>query len=385
MYHIESGDYFMIYMDNSATTFVCDEAVKIMTEVMSESYGNPSSLHRMGLESEKLITSAKKIIADSIGKRQSTIYFTSGGTESDNTAIIGGATRNSHGRKTVITSEVEHPAVLESMKYLKTLGFDVKYVKVGSDGVIDLDHLKSLLTDDVVLVSIMQVNNETGAVMPIKEAYNLVKNFREDILFHSDMVQSYLKTDFVDVDLASMSAHKIHGPKGIGLLYVKEGININPLIFGGGQQKNLRPGTENVPGICGFSEAVRVFDKEKSFAKVSEIKKALLEKILDKIDNVTVNGGESALPYVLNMSFPGVKSEVLLHSLESSGIMVSSGSACSSNHPSPSHVLQAMGVKKELIDSSLRFSFSAFNSVEETNIVAEALLKQVTILRKVMR
>lgn len=372
-------------MDNSATTFVCPEAVKIMTEVMASSYGNPSSLHLMGLESEKLVTSARKIIADSIGKKESTIYFTSGGTESDNTAIIGGATRNSHGRKTVITSEVEHPAVLESMKYLGQQGFEIKYVRVGKDGVIDLDHLKSLLTDDVVLVSIMQVNNETGAVMPIKEAYNMVKNFSEDILFHSDMVQAYLKTDFVDVDLASMSAHKIHGPKGVGLLYVREGVNINPLIFGGGQQKNLRPGTENVPGICGFGEAVKVFDREKSFAKVTEIKKSLIEKILNKIDNVIINGGDNALPYVLNMSFPGVKSEVLLHSLESAGIMVSSGSACSSNHPSPSHVLKAMGLKNELIDSSLRFSFSAYNTVEETEVAADALLKQVTILRKVMR
>lgn len=374
-----------IYMDNSATTYVCPEAVKIMTEVMENSYGNPSSLHSMGLESEKLLSSAKKIIANSIGKKESTVYFTSGGTESDNTAIIGGAIRNSHGRKTVITSEVEHPAVLESMKYLKSLGFEIKYVKVDREGIIDLDHLKSLLSDDVVLVSIMHVNNETGAVMPIKEAYNMVKNFREDILFHSDMVQSYLKTDFVDVDLASMSAHKVHGPKGVGLLYVKEGVNINPLIFGGGQQKNLRPGTENVPGICGFGEAVRVFDKEKSFTKVSEIKKSLLEKVLSKIDNVTVNGGENALPYVLNMSFERIKSEVLLHSLESAGIMVSSGSACSSNHPSPSHVLKAMGLKKELIDSSLRFSFSAYNTLEETDVAAEALQKQVTILRKVMR
>lgn len=382
---MESGDKIMIYMDNSATTMVCPESVSIMKEVMEKSYGNPSSLHSMGLESEKLLISARKLVAKSIGKQESTIYFTSGGTESDNTAIIGGAVRNSHGRKTVITSEVEHPAVLESMKYLKTLGFEIKYVKVDKEGVVDLGHLNSLLSDDVILVSIMHVNNETGAVMPIKEAYNLVKNFREDILFHSDMVQSYLKTDFVDVDLASMSAHKVHGPKGVGLLYIKEGININPLIFGGGQQKNLRPGTENVPGICGFGGAVRVFDKQKSFEKVSEIKNSLVEKVLNNIDNVTINSGKNSLPYVLNMSFEGVKSEVLLHSLESAGIMVSSGSACSSNHPSPSHVLKAMGLKKELIDSSLRFSFSAYNTIEETDIVAEALKKQVTILRKVMR
>lgn len=376
---------FMIYMDNSATTMVCPDAINIMTKLMSETYGNPSSLHRMGLESEKKVTAARRAVAASIGKNEKNIYFTSGGTESDNTAIIGGATRNSHGRKTVITSEVEHPAVLKSVKHLETLGFTAKYVRVGTDGVIDLNHLESLLSDDVVLVSIMQVNNETGAVMPIKEAYNLVKNFRSDILFHSDMVQSYMKIPFEDVDLASMSAHKIHGPKGVGTLYVKDAVNINPIIFGGGQQKDLRPGTENVPGIAGFGAAVTAADREKNFAHVSEIKKALTEKILERIEDVTINGGENALPYVLNMSFKGVKSEVLLHSLESAGIMVSSGSACSSNHPSPSHVLTAMGVKKELIDSSIRFSFSAYNTVEETETVAETLKKQVGILRKVMR
>lgn len=375
----------MIYMDNSATTAVCPAAIAEMTRLMGEAYGNPSSLHSMGLEAEKAVTAARKSVAESIGKKDSTIYFTSGGTESDNTAIIGGAIRNSHGRKTVITSEVEHPAVLQSMKHLESQGFTVKYVKVNSDGVIDLAHLESLLSKDVVLVSIMQVNNETGAVMPIKEAYKMVKDFNRDILFHSDMVQSYLKIPFEDVDLASFSAHKVHGPKGVGALYIKEGINVNPIIFGGGQQKNMRPGTENVPGIAGFGVAVNEFDREKSFAKVSEIKKSLTEKILARIDNVTINGGEIAIPYVLNMSFKGVKSEVLLHSLESAKIMVSSGSACSSNHPSPSHVLMAMGVRKELIDSSLRFSFSACNTVEETEIVAQTLEKQVAILRKVMR
>ncbi len=374
-----------IYMDNSATTRVCPEAVKVMTDLMENAYGNPSSLHRMGLESEKAVSAARKEIARSIGKKESTVYFTSGGTESDNTAIIGGAIRNAHGRKTVITSEVEHPAVLKSFKYLESQGFNTKFVRVDSDGVIDLNHLESLISEDVVLVSIMQVNNETGAIMPIKDAYKMVKNFRSDILFHSDMVQSYLKIPFEEVDLASFSAHKVHGPKGVGALYIKEGINVNPIIFGGGQQKNMRPGTENVPGIAGFGEAVKVFDRKESFAKVVEIKKELTEKILQRIDNVTINGGENAIPYVLNMSFKGVKSEVLLHSLESAGIMVSSGSACSSNHPSPSHVLTAMGIKKELIDSSLRFSFSSYNNLEETEVVADALYKQVGILRKVMR
>lgn len=375
----------MIYMDNSATTKVCAEAVEKIQNLMIENFGNPSSMHSAGLVAEKEVARARKIVADSIGKKESCIYFTSGGTESDNTAIIGGTLRNAHGRKTVITSEVEHPAVLESFKHLKSLGFTVKYVKVTKDGVIDLGHLKSLLSEDVVLVSIMQVNNETGAIMPIKEAYQMVKRFDNKIIFHSDMVQSYLKIPFEEVDIASMSGHKVHGPKGVGVLYIKEGINVNPLIFGGGQQKNIRPGTENVAGIAGLGEAVRNFDREKIFAKVSEVKKVLTEKIFEKIDNVTINGGEFALPYVLNMSFPGVKSEVLLHSLEASGIMVSSGSACSSNHPSPSHVLGAMGLKKELIDSSIRFSFCGENTVEEAKFVADVLQKQVTILRKVMR
>lgn len=372
-------------MDNSATTAVCPSAIAEMTRLMETAYGNPSSLHSMGLEAEKAVSVARKAVAESIGKKEGTIFFTSGGTESDNTAIIGGAIRNSHGRKTVITSEVEHPAVLQSMKYLESQGFTVKYVKVNPDGVIDLSHLESLLSKDVVFVSIMHVNNETGAIMPIKDAYKMVKDFDRNIIFHSDMVQSYLKIPFEDVDLASFSAHKVHGPKGVGALYIKEGINVNPLIFGGGQQKNMRPGTENVPGIAGFGQAALSFDREKSYAKVLEIKKALTEKILERIDNITINGGENAIPYVLNMSFKGVKSEVLLHSLESAKIIVSSGSACSSNHPSPSHVLGAMGVKRELIDSSLRFSFAAYNTIEETEIVAETLKKQVGILRKVMR
>lgn len=381
---MKKGDT-MIYMDNSATTAVCPEAIAEMTRLMGEAYGNPSSLHSMGLEAEKAVTAARRAIAKSIDKKESTIFFTSGGTESDNTAIIGGAMRNSHGRKTVITSEVEHPAVLQSFKYLESQGFTVKYVKVNPEGVIDLNHLESLLSKDVVLVSIMHVNNETGAKMPIKEACKLVKDYNRDILLHSDMVQSYLKIPFEDVDLASFSAHKVHGPKGVGALYIKEGVNVNPIIFGGGQQKNMRPGTENVPGIAGFGKAAEVFNREKSFEKVTEIKKVLTEKILERIDNVTINGGENAIPYVLNMSFKGVKSEVLLHSLESAKIMVSSGSACSSNHPSPSHVLMAMGVKKELIDSSLRLSFSSYNSVDETETVAEELRRQVAILRKVMR
>lgn len=375
----------IIYMDNSATTMVRKEVAETVFDMMTQDYGNPSSLHSMGLKAEKATNKARKSIADSISKKPSEIYFTSGGTESDNTAIIGGAVRNSHGKKTVITTAVEHPAVLQSMHQLENMGYKVIYLPVDTSGVVNLSALEENLSEDVVLVSIMQVNNETGAVMPIREAMKIVKNFNKDILFHSDMVQSYLKIPFEDVDLASFSSHKVHGPKGVGAIYVKEGVNINPIIFGGGQQKNLRPGTENVPGICGFGRAAELFDRSANYKKVSEIKQVLTDKILSKIENVTINGGENAVPYVLNMSFPGVKSEVLLHSLESAGIMVSSGSACSSNHPSPSHVLGAMGVKKELIDSSIRFSFSEFNSIDQTDIVADALCKQVGILRKVMR
>ncbi len=374
----------MIYMDNSATTKVCPESIAAMTEMMEKTYGNPSSLHTMGLEAEKAVKTARKIVADSLGKPEKTVFFTSGGTESDNLAIIGGATRNSHGRKTVISTEIEHPAVLKSLKHLETLGFNIKYIRTTPDGSIDLSHLESLLSEDVVLVSIMQVNNETGVILPVADACKMVKDYNKNIIFHSDMVQSYLKMPCAEVDICSVSSHKIHGPKGVGAIYIKEGVQVNPLVFGGGQQKDMRPGTENVPGIVGMGTAVKAFDQEKYFAQAEKVKTRLISRVFEQIENVRING-ENTLPYVLNMSFEGLKSEVLLHALEGAGIYVSSGSACSSNHPSPSHVLSAMGLKKELIDSSIRFSFSHENTEEEADFVAEILMKQVPLLRKVMR
>ncbi len=373
-----------IYFDNAATTQVAKEAADAVYNAMCENYGNPSSLHNMGLDAEKDVEKARAKVAAKLGCKPAELVFTSGGTESDNLAIIGGTLRNSRKRKTIICSEIEHPAVGEAFKYLETLGYNVLKIKTENSGIINLEHLESILSDDVAFVSIMHVNNETGCIQPVKEAAEIIRKKVSDAIIHSDMVQSFGKLPLENVDMASISSHKIHGPKGVGALYIKNGVKINPIVHGGGQQKGVRPGTENVPGIIGFGVAAEMLETEKTYQDLSMLNKEFKETLLSEIDNIRING-ENAVPHTVNISFRGIRSEVLLHTLEANGIMVSSGSACASNKPAPSPVLTAMGLSKDDIDSAIRFSFSRYTNIDEIRYCCDVLKKEVPILRRMMR
>ncbi len=372
-----------IYFDNAATTAVCKEAASAVLDAMTNTYGNPSSLHLMGMEAENIVKSARSEIAGKLGVPAECVYFTSGGTESNNTAIFGACLKTNLKGRRIITSKAEHPAVLEPFKVLAEKGFDVQYINLLPGGAIDISHLEKLLTEDTVFVSIMGINNETGSIMPLDEAVRLIRKKSPNALIHSDMVQAFCKVPMADVDLASVSSHKVHGPKGVGALYIKKGVNINPLMFGGGQEKHFRSGTENVPGIAGFGVAVKKADIKKDNEHTAMLKSALIDAISD-IPDIQING-ENTSSHVLNISFKDVRSEVFLHTLESNGIMVSSGSACSSNKPSPSHVLTAMGVDAKSIDSAIRFSFSVYNTIDEINFCADVIKNQLPILRRIMR
>ena len=381
-----------IYLDNSATTRCFPEAAKRMYQVLTEDYGNPSSLHQKGIDAEKYVREAKEIIAKNLKAEPKEIYFTSGGTESDNLALMGAAHANQRAGKHLITTKIEHPAILNTMKELEAQGFRVTYLPVDEKGVVRIADLEAALTDETILVSVMYVNNEIGAVQPIEEIGKLLKNREKPILFHVDAVQGYGKFRILpkklDVDLLSISGHKIHGPKGMGILYVDEHVKIHPILFGGGQQRDLRSGTENVPGIAGLGEAVKEIytDFGEKIDRLYGLREYFIEEI-DKIEGTTVNGprGREGAPHIVSVSFAGVRSEVLLHSLEDKGIYVSSGSACASNHPAVSETLKAIHVKKELLDSTIRFSFSEFTTKEELEVTVEALRSLLPMLRRFTR
>ena len=371
----------MIYLDNSATTKPCKACLDAMNKALEQDFGNPSSLYRIGLDAEKIVKRSREIIASSIGADPSEIYFTSGGTESDDTAIFGAWEARKKQGKRVITTAVEHPAVLRCFEKLAREGADVKYVPVLHDGKLDMDAFREYLNDDTVLVSVMHVNNETGAVFPIEEIAKEISKY-PNVLFHSDCVQSYGKLD-IDVkklgaDMISISGHKVHASKGIGALYVRNGIHIPPFILGGGQESGFRSGTENVPGIAGFGAAA-----EKLCPVDPKIKEHLKKRILEEIDNVRINSPEDGVSSILNVSFIGCRGEVLLHMLEQDGIYVSTGSACSS-HTKGSHVLKAQGLKDEEIEGALRFSFCSANTIEEIDTVVEKL-KEYTAAQRRLR
>lgn len=381
-----------IYLDNSATTRCYQSAARRMYEVMTEQYGNPSSLHHKGVEAEGVLREAKKILARNLKVQEKELYFTSGGTESDNLALLGAAFANQRAGKHLITTAVEHPAVLQSMKYLEDQGFRVTYLPVDSSGVVQLSDLEKALCEETILVSVMYVNNEVGALQPIAEIGALLKKREKPVLFHVDAVQAFGKYQIhpkkLGIDLLSVSSHKIHGPKGMGLLYAGEGVKIRPLLYGGGQQKDLRPGTENVPGIAGFAEAVREIytDFEEKRERLYRLKEQFVEGI-GKLNGTEINGktGRDSAPHIVNVGFEGVRSEVLLHALEDRGIYVSSGSACASNHPAVSGTLKAMGVRRELLDSALRFSFSEFTTEEEIVYCLKTLAELLPVLRRFQR
>ena len=381
-----------VYLDNSATSRCFPGAAKLMYEIMTEHYGNPSSLHRKGVEAENYVREATRLIARNLKVEEKEIFFTSGGTESDNLALIGCVHANRRAGNHLITTCIEHPAVLNTMKELESQGFRVTYLPVDETGVVRLSDLEEALCDETILVSVMYVNNEIGSRQPIEEIAALLKKQGRKILFHVDAVQAYGKYHIYPkkqgIDLLSVSGHKIHGPKGVGLLYVDAQVKIHPILFGGGQQRDLRSGTENVPGIAGLGEAVREIYTD--FAGKQEQLYELREYFIGEIRNIegtTVNGpqGREGAPHIVSVSFAGVRSEVLLHALEEKGIYVSSGSACSSNHPAVSGVLKAIGVKRELLDSTLRFSFSEFTTKEELDYCLEALRELLPALRRFTR
>ena len=373
-----------IYFDNGATTKVGKDVADTMYDVMLSSYGNPSSLHSKGLEAEHIVKKARNIIADKIKCNSDEIIFTASGSESNNLAILGAADLLRF-KGEIITSKIEHKCVLECMKRLEELGFKVHYIDVDENGIVDLSQLESLVSDKTQLVSIMHVNNECGSIQPIKDIYRIVKNKNSSALVHTDNIQGFCKIDITSeyCDMMSVSAHKIHGPKGIGALYVKKGIRLSPVIYGGGQEKGLRGGTENVPAIAGFGKAVEVFEQNELIVNV---KKHIIDRITNEIQKIYVNGDiDKTSPYILNIAMIGLRSEIILHSLEQKGIYVSSGSACSSNKPSPSHVLMAMGYKPERVDSSIRISFNGENSIEDADVFCDTLADIARINKKIRR
>ena len=382
-----------VYLDNSATT-KCYEAVgEIVAKVMCEDYGNPSSMHKKGVDAEKYVKTSKETLAKLLKVQEKELYYTSGGTESDNLALIGCARANHRAGKHLITSSIEHPAILNTMQYLeKEEGFRVTYLPVDKDGRIRLDALKEALCDETIIVSIMYVNNEVGSVQPIEEAAQIIKNYNKNILFHVDAVQGFGKYRIfpkrVGIDLLSISGHKIHGPKGTGVLYVNEKVKIKPILFGGEQQKNVRSGTENVPGIAGIGLAAKLIYEglEEKVAVMRELKSYFIQGV-SKIENITIHGrtDETSAPHIISVGFAGIRSEVLLHTLEDKGIYVSAGSACASNHPAISGVLKGIGAGAEYLDATLRFSLSEFTTKEEIDYTLETLYNCVPMLRKYTR
>ncbi|WP_026476099.1 cysteine desulfurase family protein [Alkaliphilus transvaalensis] len=382
-----------VYLDNAATTKPKKTVIEAVVKAMEENYGNPSSLHRKGVEVEKSIKNARKLIAKTLGCKDQEFYFTSGGTESNNIAIRGIAEANHRAGKHIVTTKIEHPSVLNTFKDLEGRGYEVTYLDIDSGGFISLEKLEASIREDTILVSIMHVNNEVGSIQPIQEIGRLIKGKNSKTLFHVDAIQSFGKIKFIlsnlEVDTMAISGHKVHGPKGIGGLYVKKGIKIKPIVTGGGHEMGLRAGTENVPGILGFAEAVRIImeEQDQQIKQMKFLKSYFIEKIQGEIKDVVIHSGteESFAPHIINMSFMGTKSEVLLHSLEGDGIYVSSGSACSSKKKGYSHVLSAMKIKEALIDSSLRISVSDTNTKDEIDYAVTQIKKQVELLRKIMR
>ncbi len=378
-----------VYLDNSSTTRPYREVVDAMADAMYNNFGNPSSLHRKGIEAEKLIKSARTAVAEAIKADPEEIFFTSGGTEADNLALRGAAAAN-RGRH-IISTQVEHPAVLNTLESLKNSGFVIEYAPVNKNGEVDIEIYKRLVRSDTILVSAMLVNNETGAIQPVEEMCRILKSVNPNALFHIDAVQAFGKIPFTvsstGADMISFSSHKIHGPKGVGALYVKKGTRISPILFGGGQQRNLRPGTENVQGIYGFGLASKMANEDLSekMTRVRNLRNRLCDGILREIPDVSVNTPFNSAPHILNVSFRGTRSEVLLHSLENDGIYISSGSACSSHKKGPSYVMTAIGLDPQLIDGTLRFSLSEFNTESEIDYTLEKLKGAVASLRKLMK
>ena len=382
------------YLDNSATTRCLDSAAALMAGILCTDYGNPSSLHHKGVQAEEYVRHAREVIAKTLKVTPKEIFFTSGGTESDNLALRGAAYANARQGKHLITTSIEHPAILNTMQYLEQQGFEVTYLPVDENGKIRLSDLEAAIRPDTILVSIMHTNNEIGALEPIAEAGELIKRVNPNTLFHVDAVQGYGKAKILPkrmkIDMLSVSGHKIHGPKGIGFLYVGDRVKIRPIVFGGGQERGLRSGTENVPAIAGMGKAAEEMyqNLDTDLDRMYALKQRLADGIFT-MEHVRINGlcGRDSAPHVLSVSFAGVRSEVLLHALEEREIYVSAGSACASNHPDTagSATLRAIGLPKELLNSTIRFSLSVFTTEEEIDYTVQVLHELVPMLRRFTR
>ena len=381
-----------VYLDNSATTRTFPEVAELMTKIMCEDYGNPSSLHMKGVEAEKYLRYAKETLARILKVEERELLFTSGGTEADNMALIGCALANCRRGNHLITTQIEHPAILQTMRYLESQGYRVTYLPVDSCGRIRLEDLRRAMTPETILVSIMHTNNEIGALQPIEEAGALIKQMNPDTLFHVDAVQGFGKSRIypkkMHIDLLSVSGHKIHGPKGSGFLYIDEKVKIRPLILGGGQQNGMRSGTDNVPGIAGLAKSAEIvyrhFDEQT--AQMRACKHRLIEG-LRELDDVVIHGmpEEEGAPQIVNASFLNVRSEVLLHTLEDRQIYVSAGSACSSHKRAGSPTLTAIGASKAEMESAVRFSFSEFTTLEQIDYTLDTLREVLPMLRRFTR
>ncbi len=387
-----------IYLDNSATTKAFPEVIDLISRVMEEDYGNPSSMHHMGVVAEGRLKESTNILSGILGCSEKNIFYTSGGTESDNIAILGAAKALERRGKHIITTKIEHPAVLNTVKHLEDEGFEVSYLGTGANGRISLDELSESLTQGTVLVSIMHTNNEIGSLQPIEEAGKLIKEKCPECLFHVDAVQGFGKARItpsrMKIDLLSASSHKIHGPKGCGLLYIGDGVRIVSPVYGGGQQRGIRSGTENVPGISGMALAAKMlYEKlDEDTAKLYELKKYFIENAL-KTDGISINGltaegpagAEGTAPHIISVSVKDVRAEVLLHSLEDKGIYVSAGSACSTHKRTPSATLTSIGLDKGLLESTVRISMSVLTTREEIDETLKALSEIVPMLRRFTR
>ena len=377
-----------VYFDNAATTKIIPEVREIMLETMDVEYGNPSSLHLRGVGAEKYIRYAREVISKQLKCEPKEITFTSGGTESNNLALIGIALANKRAGNHIITTGIEHASVYNPVLYLQELGFRVTFLGVGADGKVDLEQLKEVLDEETILVSTMAVNNEIGAVEPIEEIAKIVKAYNEDIIYHVDATQAFGKRNIypkrLGIDALSMSGHKIHGPKGSGALFVDKRVKIKPVLYGGGQEKGLRSGTENTAAIAGMGKAAEVMygNLEENTKRMEQVKQTLIAGAT-AMEGVSDNSGEAA--HIASLSFRGVRSEVLLHALEDKGIYVSAGSACSSNHPAISGVLKAIGLEQDLLESTLRFSFCEQNTVEEAEYTVGVLQELLPVLRRFVR
>ena len=377
----------MIYLDNAATTKTRPEVVEAMLPYFTEFYGNPSSVYTFSAKSKEAVTKAREIIADSLGVKNNEIYFTAGGSEADNWALVAAAEAYEAKGKHIITSKIEHHAILHTCEYLEKRGYEVTYLDVDENGVVKLDELKKAIRPDTILISIMFANNEIGTIEPIKEIGAIAKE--HGILFHTDAVQAYghvpISADEYNIDMLSASGHKINGPKGIGFLYIRKGVKIRSFIHGGAQERRRRAGTENVPGIVGFGKAVQLAmdEMEERTKKEVEMREYLMEKVLREVPFTRINGSRtSRLPNNINFAFQFIEGESLLIKLDMAGICGSSGSACTSGSLDPSHVLLAIGLPHEIAHGSLRLTLSEENTMEEMDITADKIKEIVAYLRE---